>query len=68
MTDSAKLKDVIKSSGLKKNYIAERLGISPQGYQKKENGLIEFKASEVAIMKDILNLSAKQTAEIFLSN
>ena len=67
MTDSVKLKEAIEKTGIKKNFIAKQLGISPQGYQKKENGLIEFKASEISIMKDILNLSAKETNDIFLS-
>lgn len=68
MTNVEKLKEVIEESGLRKSFIAKRLNITPQGYWKKENGQSDFTASEVAIMKDLLNLSAKQTAEIFLSN
>ena len=68
MVNTALLQEKIKMSGIKKNFIANRLGISAQGYQKKERGLIEFKASEIGIIKDILNLSPKETSDIFLLN
>lgn len=66
MTDVERLKDKIKSSGLKKVYIAEKLGISYQGYLKKENGQNDFVASEIATLKTILNLSDKDVSKIFL--
>lgn len=67
MTDSTKLKSIIESSGLKKTFIADKLGISYQGYLKKENGKSEFLANEISIMKDLLRLSNKEVSEIFLS-
>jgi hypothetical protein len=48
-------------------YIAERLGITYQGYLKKENGENEFMASEIKTMQELLGLSAKDIREIFLS-
>ena len=65
MVDSERLKEAIKESGLKKVFIAEKLGISYQGYQKKENGKSDFLANEVSIMKDLLHLTNKEVAEIF---
>lgn len=67
MTDVARLKDVIEKSGLKKVFIADKLGITYQGYLKKENGKTEFKAKEVSIMQTLLGLSTKEVKEIFLS-
>lgn len=67
MTNCAKLKMSIEASGLKKTYIAERLGLSYQGYLKKENGINQFVSSEIKTMKDLLHLSDKEVGEIFLS-
>ena len=67
MTDSSRLKDVVEKSGLKKTFIAEKLGLSYQGYLKKENVKSEFMAKEISVMKDLLRLSNKEVSEIFLS-
>ena len=67
MTDSTRLKGLVKSSGLKKTFIAEKLGLSYQGYLKKENGDSDFMATEISILKDLLRLSNKEVSEIFLS-
>ena len=67
MTNVAELKELIAKSGLKKGYIAERLGLTRAGYMKKENGDSEFVASEVAEMSKILSLSSSQVKRIFLS-
>jgi HD superfamily phosphohydrolase len=47
--------------------IAEKMGITYQGYVKKESGKSEFIASEIKVIKDILHLTNKEVAEIFLS-
>lgn len=67
MTDSNRLKDAVEKSGLKKTFIADKLGLSYQGYLKKENGKSEFMAKEISVMKDLLRLSNKEVSEIFLS-
>ena len=61
------LKDAIKRSGIKKVYIAQQLGISYQGYLRKENGIHDFTSSEVVKMRELLNLSNRQVSEIFLN-
>lgn len=66
MTDTAKYKALVDDSGLKKKYIAERLGLSYAGYLKKENGENEFVASELGVLKGIFGLSDKQVNDIFL--
>jgi DNA-binding XRE family transcriptional regulator len=67
MTDTVKLKMAIDKSGLKKTFIAETLGLSYQGYLKKENGINDFVSNEIKIMKDLLHLSDKEVIQIFLS-
>jgi len=67
MTDCARLQELVKSSGIKKSFIAEKMGISYQGYVKKESGKSQFLANEIAVLKDVLRLSNKEVAEIFLS-
>ena len=60
------LRKKIDQSGLKLTYVAERLGISYQGLKKKLDGDTEFKASEIAILKDMLQLSDVEVQDIFL--
>lgn len=67
MANTEKLKEIIDRSGLKKSHIAEKLGITSQGFWKKENGQSDFTASEIRVLKDILNLSDRQVMDIFLS-
>lgn len=67
MTDSNRLKSLVESSGLKKKFIAEKLGLSYQGYLKKESGKSDFMATEISILKDLLRLTNKEVSEIFLS-
>ena len=69
MTNTALLNQLIKESGLKKKYIAEQLGITGYGLQKKIENLSEFKSSEISIMCDLLNInSLKQKETIFFAN
>ena len=67
MTNTAKLRQSIEASGLKKTYIVEQLGLSYQGFWNKENGYSEFVSSEIKTLKDLLHLSDEEVMEIFLS-
>lgn len=67
MTDVKALQSKITDSGLKKTFIAEQLGISYPGYLNKETGKTEFVASEIPIMRKLLNLTDSETRKIFLS-
>lgn len=66
MFDALKFGEKVKASGLKKVYIADKLGITYQGYLNKESGKNEFTSSEISILKDILRLTNKEIAVIFL--
>ena len=67
MTNVKKLRGLIEASGLKRCYIAERLGLTVAGFRKKANGDNEFVASEIKELADIFSLTSDQVQDIFLS-
>lgn len=68
MTDIVLLDRKILNSGLKKRYIADRLGLSRQALYNKLNGCSDFTLGEMMQLSTILGLSAKERDKIFLSN
>ena len=68
MTDTEKLNDAILESGIKITAIANKLGISREGFYKKLNNETEFKASEISAMQRILGLTNKKRDEIFFAS
>ena len=68
MTDSEALSKAIENSGLKLTFIANKLELSREGFYKKLNNQTEFKASEIVKLQDILNLSNKESDQIFFTN
>lgn len=66
MIESKKLEKKIKESGLKKNKIAETLGISRQSLHFKVTGQNDFRASEINKLSKLLKLTRKETLDIFL--
>ncbi|NYB73412.1 toxin-antitoxin system, antitoxin component, Xre family protein [Sedimentibacter hydroxybenzoicus DSM 7310] len=63
MTNTVELKRIIKISGLKYKVIAEKLGITYYALQKKINNINEFKASEISIMCNMLNIKDSNLKE-----
>jgi hypothetical protein len=63
--DTALLDEAIDNSGLKTNYIVEKLGISRQAFDKKRKGINAFRQSEVYVLCDLLRLSDTQGRDIF---
>lgn len=61
------LEMVIKDSGLKKSYIADKIGMSRQGFYLKLNGERQFSQSEIMGLKEVLRLSDKQFMRIFFN-
>ncbi|MDL2235289.1 hypothetical protein LJC07_03945 [Christensenellaceae bacterium OttesenSCG-928-L17] len=66
MTDTAKLLEIIDKSGYKKNHIAQELGITRYALMKKVNNVTEFKASEIGVLSEILNIKDKE--DIFFTS
>lgn len=58
MTNTDLLKQLITKSGLKLKYIAECLNISIQTLQRKVENQSEFKASEIKLLCEILNIES----------
>lgn len=65
MTNTKLLKKKIDLSGYKMKYIAAQLGITYYGLAKKVNNETEFKASEIQILCDLLNVTGEEKEEIF---
>lgn len=65
MTDTLELEIAIMRSGKTKKDIAAALGLSKMGLYKKINNLTEFKASEISILTELLNIENKE--KIFFS-
>lgn len=56
MTDTYRLKEIIDKSGYKRKFIADKLGITPFGLDKKINNVTEFKASEIDVLCNLLQI------------
>lgn len=67
MTDRELLQDTITQSGLKKQYIAEQLGLSRQGLRLKLNGEHEFLETEMQKLCELLSLNKQQRDRIFFA-
>lgn len=62
------LRKKIDHAGFKLTYVAERLNLTYQGFKKKLDGDTEFKASEIAVLKDLLKLSDAEVQSIFFDD
>lgn len=67
MTNTEVLREKIQESGLKLIYIADKLGIDPRTLALKMNGKYEFKQSEIAVMTDLIRLTAEERDRIFFT-
>lgn len=65
MTNTKLLEAKIEASGLKKNYIADQLGITYQGFYLKLTGKNEFIASEIQKLTKLLDIPDKEIKPIF---
>ena len=54
MTNTTLLKKKIDSSGYKVIFLAEKVGLTPQGFYKKLKDGSEWTFSQVMILKDLL--------------
>ena len=63
MTDTEALREIIKNSGLKFEYIAKCLEITRFSLTKKIENVTEFKASEVQKMCDVLQIGDPKVKE-----
>lgn len=68
MTNTALLEDKISQSGLKKTYLAEKVGLSLAGFRNCCINKAEFKARQIQILCDELKItSLKEKEAIFFA-
>lgn len=65
--NSELLKSEIEQSGLKRSYIANKLGITAYGLKLKVDGVNEFKNSEIIKISELLNLDNQARNAIFFA-
>lgn len=68
MTNSKRFRKAVTRAGLKYKYLAEQLGITPYGLQKKIDNMSEFKASEIHKLSQLLNLADAEKSQIFFAS
>lgn len=68
MTDTKKLEDKIRKSGKKKKYLADVLGLSPQGFRNCCKNKAEFKATHITCLCDELNITNLDEKEAIFFN
>lgn len=62
------LKNTIKEQGIRNLFIADKMGLSPEGFYKKLRGESEFKVSEVSCLTEVLRLTEEQRNAIFFAD
>lgn len=67
MTNTELLRAEIQKAGLKYKYIAEQLGLTPYGLQKKVENVTEFKASEISTLSKLLHFDDSKMKAIFFA-
>ncbi len=61
------LEERINSLGLKKKFIAEKLGITEKAFYNKVTNKSKFRAAEVIALKVILHLNDEEADNIFFA-
>lgn len=68
MNNTALLEQKIKESGKKRNFLAERVGLSYAGFRNCVINKAEFKSSQIDILCEELNItSLKEKEAIFFA-
>lgn len=68
MANVKKLNALIDYKGIKKIWLADQLGITPQTLIYKLNGINDFKLQEVNTLCKVLNIDEKEAKQIFFND
>lgn len=69
MTNTVRLNELIKKSGLKKGWIAARLHLSSYGLRRKLWNKSQFKAGEIKLLCELLGIvSLEEISGIFFND
>ena len=63
MTNKELLEQAIKAKGLKKAFLAEKIGLTPAGFCNCLNNRAEFRASQINTLCELLGIEDLQTKE-----
>lgn len=66
MTNTVLLRQRLKDSGYRLRFVAQRLGLSYQGFLNKIENRSYFNANEIACLSSLLSLTMEEVEEIFL--
>lgn len=67
MTNTRMLNDKIHQSGLKKQYIAEKIGVSRSTFYSQLKGEAEFKGSQIIALANLIGLTSAERNAIFFA-
>ncbi len=67
MTNTLELEIAMKRAGISRPDVAKKLGISVMALFNKLHNKSEFRASEIAKLSNLLNLSSEQRDAIFFT-
>ena len=67
MTNTKLLRWYIEQSGLKRTFVANKIGLTYQGYLNKESGRSEFTQSEIEGLCELLGVSGEDKERIFFA-
>lgn len=68
MVNTEYLEAIIKKSGKRKGYLAERCGMTIQTFKKKCSNSSDFFLGEACILSDELNLTSNERSLIFFAS
>ena len=68
MTDTKKLKQKIKESGLKFGFLASSCGITQRTFYNKVNNKTPFVQNEILVLKVLLRLTDEDITAIFFAD
>lgn len=68
MTNTALLEKAIQDSGLKKAFLAEKIGLTPAGFRNCVTNKAEFKASQINILCEVLGIDSLEQKEAIFFN
>lgn len=67
MTDTLKIKKIIRMKGFTLDTLSKKIGISRTSLSYKINNIVEFNAQEIKHIQKILELSNEQRDHIFFA-
>jgi DNA-binding Xre family transcriptional regulator len=63
VTNKEMLEKAIRDKGLKKTFLAEKIGLTPAGFYNCLNNRAEFRASQINTLCELLGIEDLQTKE-----